>query len=62
MNGEKGGADMEKVNPVELIKKLKTGETPVCPVCGKGTISTKHDPKISHFFSCNNCKFTINID
>ena len=53
---------MEKVNPIEFIKKLKAGENLVCPDCGKGIVSTKHDPKTSHFFSCNKCKFMVNID
>ena len=53
---------MEKVNPIEFIKLLRTGETPSCPVCGEGVVSTEHDPKTSHFFSCDKCDFMINID
>lgn len=53
---------MEKVNPVEFIKRLRNGETPVCPECGKGIVSTENDPRNSHFFSCNKCDFMVNID
>ena len=53
---------MEKVNPVDYLKLLRSGETPVCPVCGKGIVSTLYNPETSHFFSCNKCDFVINID
>lgn len=53
---------MEKVNSVEFIMKLRKGETPVCPECGKGVVSTENDPKSSHFFCCSKCNFMVNID
>ena len=53
---------MEKVNPIEFINMLRAGETPRCPECGEGVVSTSHDPKTSHFFSCDKCEFMINID
>ena len=53
---------MEKVDVVGLVDRLRQGETPVCPECGEGIVSTQHDPKTSHFFSCNKCNFMINID
>ena len=53
---------MEKVDIGSLIKQLREGEKPVCPECGKGVVSTPHDPKVSHFFSCDKCDFMLNID
>lgn len=52
----------EKMHPLEMLKRLRTGETPKCPAFGEGIVSTEYDPKISHFFRCNNCDFMINID
>jgi len=55
----------EKPNGTDVIrfmKQLRNGETPTCPQCGKGIISTPYDPKTSHFFSCDRCDFMINID
>ena len=53
---------MEKVNSIEFIKHLREGETTICPECGEGVVSTKNDPKSSHFFCCDKCSFMINID
>lgn len=53
---------MEKFDHVKLIRELRAGETPVCPLCGKGTVSTENDPKTSHFFCCSECDFMVNID
>ena len=53
---------MEKVNPIEYIKKLRSGESPICPECGEGKVSTEHNPQTSHFFCCDKCNFMINID
>lgn len=48
----------------EMLKKLRNGEEVVCPDCQKGIIRTPYDPKISHYFECDNdeCKYKINID
>ena len=53
---------MEKVNSLEFIKLLRKGETPKCPNCEDGVVSTQHDPETSHFFCCDKCDFAINID
>lgn len=56
---------MQKVNGTvisELLKRLRNGEHPNCPQCKDGVVSTEDDPKTSHFFSCNNCDFMVNID
>ena len=54
---------MEKeIDRIEFMKRLREGETPVCPECGKGNVSTDNDPKTSHFFCCDKCDFMINID
>ena len=53
---------MEKVNPIDFVKLLRSGEMPTCPECGEGKVSTSHDPQTSHFFSCDMCDFVINID
>lgn len=50
------------IDVIKFVKQLRGGETPVCPKCGKGVVSTSYDPKVSHFFSCNRCDFMINID
>ena len=46
----------------KYIQRLRSGETPPCPECGIGVVSTEYNPKTSHFFSCNKCDFMINID
>ena len=53
---------MEKINPREIIERLRTGEIVHCPDCKDGKISTPYDPKISHFFCCDKCDFEININ
>lgn len=56
---------MSKVTPKEIgemIKKLKNGEKIECPDCHKGVVTAPNDPKTSHFFKCDKCKFMINID
>ncbi len=53
---------MEKVNSIEFIQRLRNGETPTCPECGEGVVSTENDPQSSHFFCCDKCSFMINID
>ena len=53
---------MEKVNPIDFIRRLRNGEEVCCPQCKEGKVSTEHDPKISHFFSCDKCDFMVNID
>ena len=53
---------MEKLNTIELIKWLRSGEAVKCPECQEGKVSTEHDPEKSHFFSCDKCSFMINID
>ena len=53
---------MEKVNPIEFIKSLRSGETPVCPQCGEGKVSTEYDPQTSHYFCCSKCDLIVNID
>lgn len=53
---------MEKVSFADLIKHLRTGEKMACPECGKGEISTPHNPETAHFFCCDKCDFMINID
>ena len=53
---------LKSTDVINLTKQLRSGQTPRCPQCGKGVISTTHDPKISHFFSCDKCEFMINID
>jgi endogenous inhibitor of DNA gyrase (YacG/DUF329 family) len=53
---------MEKVNFDDMLKRLRNGETPICPQCENGVVSTEHDPKSSHFFCCDRCDFMINID
>ncbi len=53
---------MEKVDPVEIITRLRSGEMLHCPECGEGVISAPCNPETSHFFSCDKCDFVINID
>ena len=47
---------------IEFIKRLREGETLICPECGQGKVSTEYDPETSHFFCCDKCDFMINID
>ena len=53
---------MEKVNPVEFMKLLRSGQKPTCPECGEGVVSTPHDSQTSHFFCCDKCGFMVNVD
>ena len=53
---------MEKVNPIEFLRRLRDGEKVICPKCGMGRIVTPHDPKTSHFFHCEKCDLIVNID
>lgn len=50
------------VSPVEIIKKLRSGEKMQCPECKTGVIIPVGDCKTTHGFYCTNCKFSINID
>lgn len=53
---------MERIDPIEFLKRLRNGESVCCPECHEGKVSTEYDPKTSHFFSCDKCDFKVNID
>ena len=50
------------LTPHEFLKKLRNGEEPKCPECGKGVIKPIGDCRTTHGFVCTQCKLTINID
>lgn len=53
---------MEKIDPVEFLMRLRSGEAVRCPQCGKGDVTAEHEPKTCHYFSCDVCEFEMIID
>ena len=53
---------MERIDPIDFLKRLRAGENVCCPECHEGNVSTEYDPETSHFFSCDKCDFKVNID
>lgn len=45
---------MSKLNTIEKIKILKTGETLECPKCG-GKIKAVGEPQTASVFRCDDC-------
>lgn len=54
---------MEKVNPLEFIKKLRNEKNVKCPKC-QDTIQASGDYRTSHEYYCPNekCDFRIRVD
>ena len=57
-----GESNKTMKKPEVDFKKLRAGEEVKCPKCKTGVFRTKHDPKISHYFKCDNCGMMINFD
>ena len=53
---------MEKVNPIDLIRRLRSGEDVSCPNCKTGKLVTEFNPAVTHYFHCDECEMEINID
>ena len=45
-----------------MLKRLRSGDKEICPICKKGIMVPVGDHKITHCFYCDNCKKKLNIN
>lgn len=53
---------MEMPKGLEMLKKLRDGESVTCPKCNKGIVIPKGDCKITKVFHCEKCDYSVTID